>query len=186
MQRIERLKDAAAPAKTQALLAAVKQEMGGVPNIFGTMAQSSATLGGFLGFAGALAGGKLSAKVREQIALAVAGANRCDYCASAHTMVGGMCGLDAEELKKNLTGRASDPKVESALRFALRIVESRGNVTDADVAVVRNAGFSDEEILEILANTVLNIFTNYFNHVAGTEIDFPVVTTGTVAARTPN
>lgn len=182
MQRIQRINEAGAPQKTAQLLAAVRRQIGAVPHILATMAQSPAALGGYLGFAGALAGGTLSGKVREQIALTVAGANQCDYCASVHTTLGGNLGVPAEELERNLHGRSADPKVQSALRFAARIVATRGNVTDEDLAAVRSAGFGDEEIVEIVANTALNIFTNYFNHVAGTEIDFPLVQTVAVAA----
>lgn len=182
MQRIQRINEADAPQKTAELLATVRKQMGGVPHILATMSQSAAALGGYLGFAGALAGGKLSGKLREQIALAVAGANHCDYCASVHTALGGKLGVTADELDRNLNGRSADAKVNSALRFSARIVATRGNVTDEDLAAVRRAGFSDEEIVELVANTVLNIFTNYFNHVAGTEIDFPVVKAAAVAA----
>ncbi len=182
MQRIEQLDPTAAPPKTAALLANVKQQMGGVPNILATMAQSSAALGGFLGFAGALAGGTLSAKLREQIALVVAGANGCDYCASVHAALGSQQGLPAAELGLNLQGQSSDAKVQAALRFAARIVATRGNVADEDIAGLRRAGYGDEEIVEIVANTALNIFTNYFNHIAATEIDFPLVETGNVIA----
>lgn len=181
MQRIERIDEAEASPKTAELLSAVKKQMGGVPNIIGTMARSSAALGGYLGFAGALAGGRLSAKLREQIAVAVAGASRCDYCASAHTVLGGMNGVARDELARNLGGQSADAKTGSALRLATRIVEARGNLSDEDLADARRAGFDDEEILEILANTALNLFTNYFNHIAGTEIDFPVVETANVA-----
>ncbi|MGP1395910.1 MAG: carboxymuconolactone decarboxylase family protein [Inquilinaceae bacterium] len=182
MQRIDRIEETSAPQATAGLLAAVKKQMGGVPNIVGTMAQSSAALGGYLGFAGALAGGKLSAALREQIALTVAGANRCDYCASAHTAVGGRLGLAADEITRNLGGHSTDPRVQGALRFAASIVATRGNVSDEDLAAVRRAGFTDEEVVEIVANTVLNIFTNYFNHIARTDIDFPVVSTDALAA----
>lgn len=177
MQRINRIEESSAPARTAELLAAVRKQMGGVPNLMATMAQSAAALGSYLSFNSTLAGGSLSPKLREQIALAVAGANGCDYCASAHTVLGGMAGLSAEELSDNLCGKSSDANAESALVFARRVVETRGNVTDTDIAVVRKAGYSDGEIVEIVANTVLNIFTNYFNQVARTEIDFPVVST---------
>lgn len=182
MQRIERIDQADAPAETADLLSQVKKQMGGVPNILATMAQSPAALGSYLGFAGALAGGKLSAGLREQIALTVAGANRCDYCASVHTALGGKFGISTDELDRNLQGRSSDPRVDGALRFASRIVATRGHVSDSDLAAVRDAGFDEEEVVELIANTVLNIFTNYFNHIAGTEIDFPLVRTGDVAA----
>ena len=182
MQRINRIDAAKAPPKTAELLAAVEKQMGGVPNILATMAQSAAALGGFLGLAGALADGRLSAGLREQIALAVAGANGCDYCASVHTALGGKLGLPAEELSRNLHGRSSDAGVEAALRLAVRIVATRGNLSDEDIAAARSAGYDDEEIVEIAANTLLNVFTNSFNHIAVTEIDFPLVRTGGVAA----
>ncbi len=181
MQRIARIDAATAPRKTAELLTVVEKQMGGVPNILATMAQSSAALGGFLGLAGALAGGKLSAGQREQIALAVAGANGCDYCASVHTALGGQQGLSADELDRNLRGQASDAKVQAALSLAKRIVATRGNLTDEDLAAARRAGHGDEAVVEIVANTALNIFTNYFNHVAATEIDFPLVATDSAA-----
>ena len=182
MQRIQRIDAAQAPAKTAALLDAVKKQMGGVPNIIATMAQSSAALGGYLGFAGALAGGTLPTAMREQVALAVAGANDCDYCASAHTVLGSKAGLASDDISRNLGGRSTDAKVQGALRFASRIVATRGKVSDEDLAQVRRAGFSDEQVVEIVANTVLNIFTNYINHIAETEIDFPVVKAASAAA----
>ncbi|NKB45878.1 MAG: carboxymuconolactone decarboxylase family protein, partial [Alphaproteobacteria bacterium] len=163
-------------------LSAVKSQMGAVPNILSTMAQSSAALGGYLGFAGALADGKLSGSLREQIALAVAGANQCDYCASVHTALGQQAGLSQDETQLNLRGQATDPSNHAAVQFAVKIVDDRGNVSDADLAAVRDAGFSEEEVVEIVANTALNIFTNYFNHIAGTEIEFPLVRTENLAA----
>ena len=57
-----------------------------------------------------------------------------------------------------------------------------GQVTDQELEAVRSAGFSDEEIVEIIGNVAVNLFTNYFNHVADTEIDFPKVNTGFIAS----
>ncbi|MEQ9328764.1 MAG: carboxymuconolactone decarboxylase family protein [Rhodospirillales bacterium] len=182
MQRISRIDEAAASDKTRDLLSAVRKQMGGVPNIIATLAQSSAALGGYLGFAGALSQGRLSGGAREQIALAVAGANECDYCASAHTVLGGMHGIDKAEIDRNLKGISEDPKTQAALRFATRIVASRGHLSDTDLADIRAAGYSEEEVVEIIGHTLLNIFTNYLNHIADTEIDFPVVRTGNAAA----
>lgn len=175
MQNIPRLEAASAPAKTQDLLNAVKKQMGGVPNILATMAQSSAALGGYLGFAGSLAAGSLSNAHREQIALAVAGANTCDYCASVHTALGKGAGLSPDEMAKNLRGGSSDPKTAALLIFAREFVQLRGRTSDAQLAALKSAGFDNEAVVEIVANISLNIFTNYFNHIAGTEIDFPLV-----------
>lgn len=182
MQRIPATDEATASGKAAGLLGAVRKQMGGVPNILATMATAPAVLDGYLGLAGALGKGRLTPRLREQIALAVAGANRCDYCASVHTALGGQHGVPEDELRRNLDGEASEPRVAAALRLATRIVEARGNLADADLDAARQAGFDDEEIVEVVANTVLNIFTNYFNHIAATEIDFPVVRTGLAAA----
>jgi uncharacterized peroxidase-related enzyme len=152
--------------------------MGTVPNMTRTMAVSPAVLEGYLGFSGALGGGALSPRVREQIALAVGEANRCEYCVSAHTAIGRHIGLAEEELAASRNGASSDQRVEAALRFATALVERRGQVTDADVAQVREAGWSDAEVAEIVAHVALNIFTNYFNTAAATEIDFPRIALG--------
>jgi uncharacterized peroxidase-related enzyme len=182
MQRIDRVNEASAPEKSAALLEAVRKQMGGVPNILATMAQSPAALGGYLAFAEALSGGSFNARQREQIALAVAGANACDYCASAHSTLAGMHGVAKDEVMRNLRGGSACARTEAALTFTRQVLATRGNVSEADLQAVREAGYGDDEIIEIVANTALNIFTNYFNHVAGTEIDFPMVRATTAAA----
>lgn len=175
MQSIPRLDVTTAAAKTLDLLNAVKKQMGGVPNILATMAQSSAALGGYLGLAGALAAGSLSNAHRVQISLAVAGANTCDYCASVHTALGKGAGLSPDEMAKNLLGKSSDPKTAALLTFTREFVRLRGRTSAAQLATLSAAGFDNEAVVEIVANISLNIFTNYFNHIAGTEIDFPLV-----------
>lgn len=168
-------------AKSQELLAGVKKMLGGTPNMFTTLAHSSGALGMFVHSLGALAGGKLSGALREQIALTVAGANGCDYCASAHTALGKMNKVSEGELAQNLESKSADAKIQAALLFARKIVVARGHVSDADLQAVRAAGYNDGEIVDIVAVTCVNIFTNYFNHIAGTEIDFPLVSTVSVA-----
>ena len=135
-------------------------------------------LEGFLAFNGALSSGTLNAGVREQIALAVAGENECNYCASAHTFVAKGAGIDAAEAALNLAGSATDPRVSAIIGFARTVVRSRGQVEGIASALneLRDISVTDAEIVEILAHVGLNLFTNYFNHVADTEIDFPFVT----------
>ena len=164
-------------AKSQELLAGVKKMLGGTPNLFTTLAHSPAALGVFVGALGALSNSKLSGGLREQIALTVAGVNGCDYCASAHTALGKMNKISEGELAENLQSRSGDAKTQAALVFAQKIVVARGRVSDADVQSVRNAGYGESEIVDIVAVTCINIFTNYFNHIAGTEVDFPLVST---------
>src|SRR3546814_18508482 len=101
--------------------------------------------GGF----GALGGGTLSPKVGEQIAVAIANRNRCEYCLAAHTALGRKAGASAEEMSRAQAGRSDDPAVAAALAFALRVVEDRGQVGDADVQRLRDAGYGDEPVMEI-------------------------------------
>jgi uncharacterized peroxidase-related enzyme len=164
-----------ADAKTRELFGAVEKKLGIVPNLIATMAQSPAVAQAYLGFSQALSGGSLPAGLQEQIALTVSESNQCDYCVSAHCFLGSKAGLSESELLDARHGTASDEKTHAALAFARKIVEDRGHVNDEDVEEVRSVGYTEGEIAEIIANVALNIFTNYFNHVAETEIDFPLV-----------
>ena len=178
MQRINSITTPEGKAKD--LLDAVQQKLGATPNIFTAFANAPAALEGYLNFNGALGSGKLTPQIREQIALTVAGLNGCDYCASAHTFLGDKAGVDNAELSANLAGESSDAKTQAALTFASQLVEKRGRVSETDVSAVRDAGYSDEEIVEILAHVALNIFTNYFNEAFKTDIDFPEVSTESI------
>jgi uncharacterized peroxidase-related enzyme len=166
-----------APAAAKPLLEAVKKQMGSVPNLFRVVANSPAALEGYLGLNGALSKGSLDAKTRERIALAVAEINGCGYCLSAHTYLGkNVAKLDDAEMTANRSGASNDLKADAAVRFAVKVVNARGHVSDADIAAAKTAGFDDGQIIEIVLHVALNTLTNYVNEVAGTEIDFPVVT----------
>jgi uncharacterized peroxidase-related enzyme len=175
MSRLNQLDPEAATGRAKELLGAVKGKLGLVPNMTRAMANAPAVLDGYLQFSGALSKGTLSAKVREQLALAVSQANGCDYCLSAHSAIGQMVGLTADQVRDSRLGTAVDPKTDALIRFARRVVETRGRVSDADLDDVRDAGFDDGAISEVVAHVALNVFTNYFNLVAETDIDFPKI-----------
>lgn len=175
MPRLNAIDPQTATGKAKELLDGVQKKLGLTPNMTRTMANSPAVLEGYLNFSGALGAGSLNAKLREQLALTVAEANACEYCLSAHTAIGKMVGLQADELAASRRATSSDPHVEAALRFAREIVVTRGAVNNEDVNRVRAAGYSEGEIAEIIAHVALNIFTNYFNTVAQTVVDFPKV-----------
>jgi uncharacterized peroxidase-related enzyme len=173
MSRLNAINPDSAEGKAKELMDGVKQKLGMVPNFFRTMANAPAVLQAYLGFSGALKEGVLPDGLREQIALAVSEMNGCEYCVAAHTAIGKMVGLSEEELINSRRGTGSDAKVDAVLKFSRQAVEKRGWVSDEDVSALRNAGYGDTEIVEIVANIALNLFTNTFNHVAGTEVDFP-------------
>lgn len=167
----------AAPEAAQPLLQAVKKQLGSVPNLFRVVANSPAALEGYLGLNGALGHGLLDAKTRERIALAVAEVNGCGYCLAAHSYIGkNIAKLDDGEITANRGGTSNDPKAAAAVAFAVETVQARGHVSPAALAAVKDAGFSDGQIIEIVLHVALNTLTNYVNEVAGTEIDFPSVT----------
>lgn len=174
MTRLAPVDHANASRPSQELLDGVQKKLGMTPNMMKTMAHSPATLKAYLTLSESLAGGALSTKTRELIALAVGEANGCNYCLSAHSAIGKMVGLSDDQVLEARQGRSEDAKVNAILNFAVQVVEKRGQVSDQEVAAVRSAGVSDAEITEIVANTALNLFTNYFNQVADTNIDFPV------------
>jgi uncharacterized peroxidase-related enzyme len=165
-----------APSASQPLLEAVNKRLGAVPNLFRMVSNSPAALEGYLNLSGALAKGALPAATGERIALAVAEVNGCDYCLAAHTYLAKkLAGLSDGEIAANRDGRSSDPKADAAVRFAVQLVNQRGHVSERDVQAVRQAGFDDAQLIEIVLHVALNTWTNYVNTVAKTEIDFSAV-----------
>ncbi|MDX8523112.1 peroxidase-related enzyme [Mesorhizobium sp. MSK_1335] len=165
-----------APEASQAMLKAVEKQLGIAPNLFRLVSRSPAALEGYLGMSAALSKGRLPAPTRERIALAVAEINECTYCLSAHTYLGkNLAGLDDAEMVANREGRSNDGMAAAAVRFAAKVARERGHVGEADLEAVRRAGYDDAQIIEIVQHVALNVWTNYINKVADTEVDFPVV-----------
>lgn len=153
----------------------VKGAFGAVPNMFKTIGHSSAALESMWTSFGALGKGSISPALGEQIAVLVADINRCEYCLSAHTVLGKNAGVTEEEMTLAQRGTSHDPKVQVALNFARKLVTQHGQVSRDDIELVKKAGFSDAEVTEILAHVALNIFTNYTNVAFDVEVDFPKV-----------
>lgn len=163
------------PAASRATLDAIHGAFGAAPNMFRAVANSPAALQAMWGFFGALGGGTIPAKLGEQIAVAVADRNACAYCLAAHTALGRKAGATPAEMNAAQAGESTDPATAAVLRFALKLVEQRGQVGDDDVAALRAAGFGDGQIVEILAHVALNLFTNYVNVAFTVPVDFPGV-----------
>lgn len=167
---------AEAPKKSRAVLADAQRRWGFVPALYRLLSLSPAALRGLSGMARALDRAALAPAMRRRIALAISEFHGCDYCLSANTFAARAGALlDDAEITANRSGWSNDVKAEAAVRFALEVTRARGRVCDADVAAVRQAGFSDAQILEIVIQVGLTTATNYANEVAQTGIDFPVV-----------
>lgn len=173
MPRIQPVSNPTGDAAT--IFNGVKAKIGMVPNLYATLGHAPHVLGAYLDFSGKLAGGRLSAKEREQIALAVGEANACAYCLSAHTAIGKGAGLSADDIADARYGTPADSRPRAIVSLARSIVATKGHVPDAELAAVRQAGLDDALVVEVFAVTVANIFTNYANHLFDTDIDFPKV-----------
>jgi len=164
-----------APAPSQPLLTQIHQAFGTTPNMFKAVANSPAALQSMWAAFGALGKGSLGARLGEQIAVAIANRNRCEYCLAAHTVLGQQSGASPVEMSAAQASRSADPQTTAALGFALKVVEQRAQISEADVASLRAAGFSEEQVVEIMAHIALNLFTNYINVALDVLADFPKV-----------
>lgn len=175
MPRIAPLTDDHAEGQAAELFGAITQKIGKVPNLYRTLGQAPSVLAGLLQLGETLDGGSLSAPVKEQIALRVANRNGCDYCESAHTAIGKMVGLSDDQVIEARQGNADDAKAQAVLALVDAILEREGFVTDDQLAAAHSAGLSDAEVLEVVGQVIKNFFTNFVNHVAQTDVDFPAI-----------
>ena len=175
MNRVSLIDRNTTTTERKELLDAIHGAFGASPNMFRAVAHSPAALKSMWGSFGALGGGVIPAKLAEQIAVAVADRNACEYCLAAHTALGRKAGATAEELVAAQAGESADAKTNAALRFALKLVNERGQVSESDVLALRSAGFDDEAMVEIIAHVALNLFTNYVNVALAVPVDFPAI-----------
>jgi uncharacterized peroxidase-related enzyme len=173
MSRIPTIDPNQATGSAGTLLDAVQQQLGSVPNLMRALAVSPAAFDAYLSFSDRLSKGVLSGKLREQLALTVAFTNSCEYCLAAHTAIGSLLGLSQDQVEGAYTADSTDPQIAAALRFAQQLVQNHGRVSDEEVAELRQAGYGNAEIAELFGPVALNVFTNDFNTVAQTEVDFP-------------
>lgn len=175
MAYVNLIDPASSSAAVKPALDQIKGAFGVVPNMFKAVANSSAALNSMWGSFGALGGGKLGARLGEEIAVAVANANNCEYCLAAHTALGKKAGASADEIAAAQVGKSEDARTQAALTFALKVVRDRAAITDDDVAALKAAGFDDEGVVEIIGHVALNLFTNYINVALKVPVDFPTV-----------
>ncbi|MNV01783.1 Carboxymuconolactone decarboxylase family protein [compost metagenome] len=165
----------AASGSVRTVLDQIHGAFGATPNMFRAVANSPAALQSMWAAFGALGGGVIGVALGEQIAVAVANRNACDYCLAAHTALGRKAGVSGDDLAAAQSGESADPRTAAVLRFALKLVNERGQVDATDVQALRDQGWSDEHIVEIVGHVALNLFTNYVNVALAVPVDFPGV-----------
>lgn len=174
MPRIEVPKPEEVPADSKPTLDAFSKNLGFTPNMLATFAKSPIAFNAWATFRNSL-NRTLDLKMREIISLAVSEVNGCDYCLAVHSYAADKAKLPADEILLARKGHATDPKKDVAVQFARKVIETRGNVNDADVAAVRDAGYTDANLVEIVVLVATYTITNIFNNVFDPEIDYPAV-----------
>ena len=175
MARINLVTAESANPEQKALFEAIHAQLGVVPNFLKAFANSPAALKAFLGLHGIAGDGSLDPQTRERIALALAQQNSCEYCLSAHTAISRKAGLDSAEIEANRSGGSRDEKAAVAVRFARSLVAHMGEVTTAELVEMRNAGYSESDIVEVITHVGMNILTNMLGKAGRIDIDFPKV-----------
>lgn len=173
MPRILPVTDETVSPTAKPLLAAVKQQLGSVPNLFATIARSPESLAFLLGALDQLSRGSLSAREVELINLYTSELNGCGYCISAHAALGKRAGLTGDEIDRARLGDAPAPRERALLALVRRVVRTGGASAGTEVAQAREVGIADGELVEVLAHVALKTFTNAVAVIAQTEIDFP-------------
>lgn len=175
MSRITTVTNDIATTEQKNLFDAIQNQIGMVPNFLRVFANSPDALKAFLGLHHIADNGVLNAGTRERIALAVAQKNECEYCLSAHTAIGRSAGLNTEEINSNRAGDSQDAKAAVAVKFSRALVEHMGQVTTAEISEMREVGYSEAEIVEVITHTGMNVLTNILGKASRVEIDFPKV-----------
>ena len=161
-----------APEGAMPLLNAAKSAYGFVPNLLGTMAEAPALLEGYMTLAGIFDKTDMSETERQIILMTNNRLNGCVYCMAAHTSISQSSGVPVDVIEALRTGRPiADPKLEALRTFAARINQTRGWPSDEDVTAFLGAGYTRQNILEVILGTALKTMSNYTNHVAATELD---------------
>ncbi len=173
MSRLAVVKPDQATGKTKELYDGIKRAVGGVPNIYQGIGNSAAALEGLLGLGAALGKGALSGAEIEAVKLVVSEAYGCTYCLAAHTLLGRKAGLTEAQTIDARRGALQEPKLGALLAFASNALQPAGRVADEDLRAVKAAGYDDAQITEALLVIAQTVFTNLFNRVHQTALDFP-------------
>jgi uncharacterized peroxidase-related enzyme len=172
MSRLNVLPAEEPSADVRGTLDQVEAQFGFVPNMF-TMLASNPTVLDLVMTVQTKASRLLDARTRHTIALAVSEADGCDYCLALHTAGALKGGMSVEDIELARAGSSVDPKRAAVARFAQRVIETRGRVSNADLAAVQGAGYTDPQILAIVTLVVRALLTNYLNNVNLTDVDIP-------------
>jgi len=175
MSRINTPAVETATGATAEVYAQIKKAAGKVPNTFAAIgALAPAALNAVLAADGVLAAGSLSKQDQETIKLLVSEIAGCDYCVAAHSLLGKSTGLKPETRKRIRSGESTgDARRDALTRFVRTLQETRGTISQEAYSAIKAEGYTDAQLVEIALAIVIVSFTNLFNRVNDTDVDFP-------------
>lgn len=172
MTQFEVPKKEAVSAKNQEVFSSLEKALGGVPNLYATMAYSASGLSKYLAFQNAPS--SLSIKEKEAIHLVVSQVNDCKYCLSAHTLIAKMNGFPDEEILKIRSGNATDAKLDALVTFAKSVTENKGRVPEGITAAFFAAGYDKGNMVDVIMQVSDKIASNYLHNLTQVPVDFPL------------
>ncbi|QFU89688.1 carboxymuconolactone decarboxylase family protein [Amycolatopsis sp. YIM 10] len=155
--------------KSRALLEELTSRRGTVGPMVATMAHSPAVLQGYLDLSRAIKRVKLPRALSEKISLAAQERIGCALCLDAHTKAARAAGVSESDIALARQGTATDAREAALLAYAVRVLAEPASITDDDLAGLREHGWSDRVIIEVVGLVSLNLLTGSFNLVAGLE-----------------
>lgn len=167
MPRLQPLTPEEAPAGSSELLADILSRHGTVGPMVATMAHSPAVLRGYLDLSRAIKRVKIARPLSEKLSLAVQSWIGCDLCLEAHSASGRKAGLTDTDIELARQGTSLDAKEAVLLEFAVRVLAEPSSISDEDIAVLRDNGWSDRVVTDVVGLVTLNLLTGAFNLVAG-------------------
>ena len=161
-----------APPNSQRFLQDAHKANGFVPNLLAGMAEAPALLEAYVTVSGIFDKTSFSATERQIVLMTSNRLNGCTYCMAAHTSISQMSGVpeDVVAALRNNTPIA-DAKLEALRQFSIVIVETRGWPSEDQVNRFTDAGYSKQNILEVILGTSMKVMSNYTNHIANTPLD---------------
>ncbi len=175
MSRINTPAVESATGATAEVYAQIKKAAGKVPNTYAAIgALAPAALNAMLAADGVLAAGSLSKQDQETVKLLVSEIAGCDYCVAAHSQLAKMTGLKPDTLKRIRAGDPTgDARRDALTRFVRTLQQTHGTTSQEAYSAIKAAGYTDPQLVEIALAIAIVSFTNLFNRVNDTEVDFP-------------
>ncbi len=172
MSNLPVLSPAEARGPASEALDAAGQAFGFVPNLIGVMANAPALAKAYLAVGRLFDQTSLSPTERQIVLLAVSGFNHCTYCMAAHTTVARMQKVPEDVVEALRTGQPiNDERRETLRRFAVHLVDKRGWPDEDHLAAFLEAGYTHQQVLEVVLGIGMKTLSNYTNHIADTPLD---------------